>query len=669
MPLLRTSAAVVLPRTWRAICAILITCAALALVRAAPAAPAAVPLEVYGRLPHFENVVLSPDGSRVAFVKTEGNIRTIAVMALASGEILASVRAGDQKLRSIGWADDGHLTIATSVTTTPNGLLGNVGEWWQLQIYDVKSNRIFMVPEPNAAGDVRLMNVVVGPLMIRRLKDHTVLFVSAVQLRGAQGLGGFDLLPVLARVDLESRGSQLVHAPRANDMVWGWVVDRNGEVAAEETYDLHAARWSIAARRGGDLHEVASGEAKIDIPRMLGWGPSGESVLLQRIEDGNAVWRLLSISDGSIGPPMAERESLDRPIEDRLTNRMIGGVHIADSEEYVFFDPNVERAWQAVVRAFPNERVRLESASNDFHKIVALVEGERDGYCFELVDLDTHRAEPLGDVYAGVRSPLEVRRITYAAADGLQIPGYLTLPRGKAPKNLPLIVLPHGGPAMRDTANFDWWSQALADQGYAVLRPNYRGSNLDWAFISRGFGEWGRKMQSDLSDGVRYLAKEGLIDPGRVCIVGASYGGYAALAGPSLDPGVYRCAVAVAGISDVKRMLNWVNQQQGGRESLAQRYWDRFMGVGGPNDPGVDAISPIRHLDAITVPVLLIHGKDDTVVPFEQSQAMYDALHGHGKDVQLVNLGHEDHWLSRSDTRLQMLEASVQFLRAHNPPD
>jgi dipeptidyl aminopeptidase/acylaminoacyl peptidase len=232
-----------------------------------------------------------------------------------------------------------------------------------------------------------------------------------------------------------------------------------------------------------------------------------------------------------------------------------------------------------------------------------------------------------------------------------------------------LIVLPHGGPEVHDNAEFDWWPQALAEQGYAVLQPNYRGSNLSWAFESKGFGEWGRKMQTDLSDGVRALAKEGIVDAARVCIVGASYGGYAALAGPSLDPGVYRCAVAVAGVSDIRRMLNWVNDQEGSHKNLSQRYWDRYMGVTGPDDPAVAAISPIRHLDAITAPILLIHGKDDTVVPFEQSQVMYDALRKQGKEVQLEVLKGEDHWLSRGSTRLQMLEASVAFLRAHNPPD
>ena len=105
------------------------------------------------------------------------------------------------------------------------------------------------------------------------------------------------------------------------------------------------------------------------------------------------------------------------------------------------------------------------------------------------------------------------------------------------------------------------------------------------------------------------------------------------------------------------------------RWSRTQRYWDRFMGVSGPNDPALDAISPVSHVSAINVPILLIHGKDDTVVPYEQSQLMYNALRGAKKDVQLVTLKHEDHWLSRSETRLQMLEASVAFLRAHNPPD
>ena len=647
--------------------------AAVAVLLCARGAGAA-PLEVYGRLPHIEDIALSPDGTRVAFVRTEGDARVLAVVALESGALLGTLHAGDEKLRGVDWADDGHVIIRTSVATFPRGPMftgQNVREWFQAQVYDLKAGKSFVIPPAAAASDLTLMNIVGGALSVRRFNDHTVIFVPGVQMREEVDVlahrlkwqGGRALLGV----SLDTQTSRLVAPGRPNNL--RWVVDPDGEVAAEETYDQSNGRWSILIRREGRMQEAAAGTGLIEFPLILGLGPTAETLLVSSVEGEEPVWRLLSREDGSLSAPMAERRTLERPIEDRATHRMIGGVHIADSEEYVFFDPAIEQSWQAIVRAFPNEHVRFESAAADFRKVIVRVEGERDGYCFELVNLSSHHAEALGDVYEGIK-PLEVRRISYAAGDGLEIPAYLTLPHGKPARKLPLIVLPHGGPAARDTADFDWWSQALADQGYAVLRPNYRGSDIGRAFLARGFGEWGRKMQTDLSDGVRYLVHEGIADPARVCIVGASYGGYAALAGVSLEGGVYRCAVAFAGISDIHRMLNWVNDRQhASSANRPQRYWDRFMGLSGPDDPMADAISPLRHVGGIKVPVLLIHGKDDTVVPFEQSQLMYDALRKERQDVQLVTLKEEDHWLSRGATRLQMLETSVAFLRAHNPPD
>jgi dipeptidyl aminopeptidase/acylaminoacyl peptidase len=189
---------------------------------------------------------------------------------------------------------------------------------------------------------------------------------------------------------------------------------------------------------------------------------------------------------------------------------------------------------------------------------------------------------------------------------------------------------------------------------------------LDSRFMQAGFGEWGRKMQSDLSDGVRYLAREGVVDPKRVCIVGASYGGYAALAGVTLESDVYRCSVSVAGLSDLPRFLKWVGNT---KQAISGRYWDRFMGATDPHDPALLAISPIEHVNSVAAPILLIHGRDDTVVPYEQSDVMLGALKRAGKSVQLVTMKHEDHWLSRSETRLQMLQATVDFLKANNPPN
>jgi dipeptidyl aminopeptidase/acylaminoacyl peptidase len=154
--------------------------------------------------------------------------------------------------------------------------------------------------------------------------------------------------------------------------------------------------------------------------------------------------------------------------------------------------------------------------------------------------------------------------------------------------------------------------------------------------------------------------------PNRVCIVGASYGGYAALAGMTLDPGVYRRAVSVAGISDLKRFMGhrYGYYVEGTRE---RRYWDRFLGMSTSDAAALKAISPIEHVKAVTGPVLLIHGRDDTVVPYEQSAIMASALKHAGKSVALVALKNEDHWLSRGATRLQMLQATVEFLRANNP--
>jgi dipeptidyl aminopeptidase/acylaminoacyl peptidase len=307
------------------------------------------------------------------------------------------------------------------------------------------------------------------------------------------------------------------------------------------------------------------------------------------------------------------------------------------------------------------------SASDDFSRIVVRLEGQRDRLAYMLVDLQSGHATPLGQEYAGIDVLAEQRSISYPAADGLKIQAFLTLPPGRPEKGLPLVVLPHGGPAAQETAGFDWWAQALAAQGYAVLQPNFRGSTLDRDLQVAGFGEWGRKMQTDLSDGVRFLAASGLVDAQRVCIVGASYGGYAALAGVTLQTGVYRCAVSLAGLADLRS----VYADRGGRvnreEDATRRYWNRYLGASGPGDPQLDALSPVQHIAGVTAPVLLIHGRDDTVVPFNQSQIMANALRKAGKPVELVELKGEDHWLSRTGTRLQMLQATASFLQANNP--
>ncbi len=633
----------------------------LAAIAVAPWVGAAVPLEVYGRLPALEDVALSPDGSRIAFVSTVEDTRIVAAMALAGRKALGGFGISEEKLRWLAWADSSHLLLETSTSVSPPDYVGQEREWHLLHVYDVEQHKLTTIPDPRRLNEYfpQIIAISEHP-MVRHIDGHTVLFVPALYPQRQP-------LHALIRVDLATWQERLVLLGSAATQEW--MVDAAGELVAEQDYDEERQRWTLKIRRDGRLQPVLSGEAAIDTPHLLGFGPNADTLLMQSIEDEQPVWRLVSLRDGTVSAPMAERKELDFPIEDHRTYRMIGGVHGGDNARFVFFDPTLQQRWDSVMGAFVGDRLRLVSWSDDFSKLVLLVDGPQHGYVYELVDLDSHTATPVGDVYAGGAPSLEVRRISYAAADGLPIPAYLTLPAGRAERKLPLIVLPHGGPARHDVAQFDWWAQALANQGYAVLQPNYRGSDLSRSFLAAGFGEWGRKMQTDLSAGVRYLAAQGIIDPARVCIVGASYGGYAALAGVTLDPGVYRCAISVAGIADLKRMLKWVNDRHFNRDNYEQRYWERFMGARGPDDRVLAEISPIDHIASVSVPVLLIHGRDDTVVPYEQSRVMAEALRRANKDVQFVTLQHEDHWLSRSETRLQMLQASVAFLRAHNPPD
>jgi dipeptidyl aminopeptidase/acylaminoacyl peptidase len=618
----------------------------------------AAPLEVYGHLPDLEKVALSPDGTRLALIKTNANQRLLILVSVTDHKLIEKpIPVGNTKLRWIQWADNERLMIVTSTTTLPMFLIGEKSEWSVLSVWDVRNHRLTNYPNVDRAEDgPRIMNVINGGVTVRRLEGHTVLFFRGIYLSEMT-------LPALFRVDLDTGGQRLVRQGTLQTETW--LVDEAGEVVAEEDYDQKTQLWRILERHGNRLREIASGHEAIDVPELLGFGPQPGTLLVETLEKGDPEWRLLSLQDGTFGSAMAERSTLEEPLEDRTTYRMIGGVHVDDAPDFVFFDKEMQARWQSIKDGFSGEQVELVSPSADFKKIVVKINGPLHGYTYELMDMTTFRTDHIGEVYKGVGTPLEVKRITYTAEDGLKIPAYLTFPRGKPVQKLPLIVFPHGGPATRDTAEFDWWAQAMATQGYLVLQPNYRGSTTTSDHESAGFGEWGRKMQTDLSDGVRYLVKEGMVDPARVCIVGASYGGYAALAGVTLQQGIYRCAVSVAGISDLKRMLRDV----GPYEDLELRYWNRFMGVKGPSDPILQELSPVKHVDSISVPVLLIHGTDDTTVKFDQSTVMFDAMKHAKKDVQMVTLKNEDHKLSHNETRLQMLEQTVAFLRAHNPPD
>ncbi|HVI32788.1 S9 family peptidase [Phenylobacterium sp.] len=628
--------------------------ASLAFLLAAPAA--AAPLEAYGKLPAIEDAAISPSGHAVALIATDGEQRVIAVREVATGEFLMKAGAGPAKVRAVQWAGDRNVLIVTSATAAPMGILGGRREWMLAYAYDLQTQKARPLLRDNEYG----MNTIFDMPVVRTYRGEPAVFVQGVKF--SDGRGNLSLF----RITLERATSHLVE--QGGKDTRDWIVGIDGQPVAQELYDRSSGRWSLKIRNGPGWREVQQTVAPLDEPYVVGLGRSGEHLLFASYDDGRTVWQEIDLKTGAPGRAMKVLEA-ERALRDPQDGRLIGrGGLVGDEDRWVFFDPEDAKVWRTVLSSFPDSRVSLRSWSADRKKIIVLVDSPTEGPAYAVVDLTARKATWLGGVYQGLK-PADIARkesIRFKAADGLELTGYLTLPRGREAKALPLVVLPHGGPASRDDPGFDWWPQAIASRGYAVLQVNFRGSDgLGNALLEAGYGQWGRKMQTDLSDGVRHLAGQGIIDPKRVCIVGASYGGYAALAGATHDRGVYRCAASFGGVSDLRRQIGYSRSRSG---EATLRYWTRFVGAEDLGDPVMAELSPAAQAHRAEIPILLVHGKDDTVVPLEQSRLMADALRKAGKPHELVVQPGEDHWLTRGATRLQMLEAVVAFLEKHNPP-
>ena len=628
-----------------------------AYAEAAGAPVSTVPIAVYGRLPNVQQIALSPSGRFMVAQISENGKMFLQVRDADSLKVTGQVSLPIVKLRNLQWADDTHIIITYSVTSEMKGFTGPKREVYLGLEFDLATGQSRQL----LANNDGLKNLYSKPVIVA---DPGSKAGYSLRVQGAIFKGNQGYHSVIAEQAGYSKALFV-----GDEIAWDYVIGPTGEIVGRMDYQKRSGIWRVFVGPDRWHWKLAqSGTDLVDVPWFGGVSADGKTVFVSKLQDEVRYNYPVDVASATWGAAIADLEDHGLVNAENSEVVIAGLTATLEGSQYQFLDAKDQALWRGIVKAFGGAQVSFSSMSEDRMKFIVQVDGGDFGYGYYLVDRKTGAAKWLYDVYTsmGPRYIAPVKIIHYKAADGFDVPAYLTLPKAGG-KALPLVVMPHGGPFARDYAEFDWWSQAYASMGYAVLQPQFRGSaGLGADHQKAGYGEYGRKMQTDLSDGVAELAKQGLIDSKRVAIVGGSYGGYAALAGVTLQSGIYRCAVSVAGPADTRGQLNYFMTQSGSR-APSIRYWKEYLGVKSESDPIIDAISPYYQAGKASAPILLLHGTDDTVVLPEQSRKMAEALTKAGKSVSYLELKGEDHYLSLSETRQQMLTRSAEFLSRCNP--
>lgn len=651
--------------------ALLIVVASLPISLAAPPPPPA-PAESFGATPEMDNVTLGPDGKLIAWSSSTGGSTTVLTFDLAAGVLRQRYPIpGNVKLRSLYWADARTLLVEASFTHSYDSGRRLV-EVVRAIAVDTGGER----PPQILLMDKDSRQVVSGAALVavRTQKPHTVLmstmsftlarYRTSAGTRLAGKVEDSGWAHSLFEVDTRTGNGTMVETGTIH--TGNWIVDATGSAVARSEWDPDLEQFRVLAKKGSGWSEIYRRD---DGSTMALYAPSvdGKAVLaIGAIGDGRQKLWAIPLDGGAptvvIEDPEYDVEYLALDRHSGLpTHVQIGG----PARPIRWLDSAAEARFRAVARAFPGKNVVLNGYTEDYKRVRADVSSRSEPTVYYIVDFDANKADTFGDAYpklSGVKLG-EVETLRYAARDGYPIEAYLTLPPGSDGQNLPLVVVPHGGPESRDYPMFDVFAQFLATRGYAVLQPQFRGSTgFGDAHRLAGYGEWGGLMQDDVSDGVRAMIARGVAAPGRVCIVGLSYGGYAALAGATMTPELYRCAASINGVADLRSMLGY-SRQQYGKESSALQYWEKSIGKAG--DEKLTARSPKNLAADVTMPILLMHGEDDTVVPVSQSESMANALRRADKPFQFVKMKGEDHWLSRAETRTRVFAELEKFLAAN----
>ncbi len=630
-------------------------CSYLLEARASTLAP---PVEDFFRPAAYARVALAPDGKTLAAVAPVNGYANLVAISLHDRKVTTLTSLKKAEVAGFRWINNRRLVFEV------------IERRWSTEQRIANGGLYAIDRDGQRPRDLRSM-------IIRQ---------NVSQTDGGKELDSDDVIAEIwgersyrytdiARVDTVTGQSRIV-VDRTPGEVAYWRLDRRANARAAVTReDKERLTWALHYREDADkpwrklveLDPFRSPERDLDV---VTFDYNGNMIVSARPDGDRAALYYYDVENNRLAEKIAEHPRFDVGgglIFDRRKRRLVGIRIEAEKPEFLWVDADWARWHETVNRALPgrvNSLVRTESAE----AILVFSYSDQEPGTYFLFDPVKSTLEELvrSRPWIDPKRMAERRPLSYKARDGLSIPAYLTLPAGSTEKGLPLVVLVHGGPFVRgETWGWDPESQFLASRGYAVLQPDFRGS-LGYGFrhYRAGWKQWGRAMQDDLNDGVAFLAGKGTIDPKRVCIMGASYGGYAALLGLARDPEVWRCGISFAGVSDLELMVKIVYADYSGSPGTGE--WHRIhVGDAAEERALFEASSPVRQAHRIKSPVLLATGSDDRRVPMENSTRMRSALRRHGVPHEWLFYESEVHGFSIDAYLLDFYRNVERFLERH----
>lgn len=628
------------------------------------------PAEAFARYPAMRSVAISPTAKMMAWVDNN----TIVTYDLATGEENRLAPGANIPI-ALRWASDKRL-IVTIRTQTKREDYYQAFDFVTDLVLDEKAKYLGPLFESREKGKPSPH----GAVMRYVYGENPTAYLLGVDSEGYRpGLStatASQYVTALYKVDINTGKRTVVE--RGNDDTAVMSMDENEVVRVRVS--VKKAEINYGARRVVIEYRrtPTSNYEILDLPddpniqiRAAKYSQTDNGVFwtqYNRKEDRSEIY-LKSFDSNEVKLfASGDGQNIDVIIREKDAKRV--GITKSDGrDEFEWTDPEYKAMYATFNKLFPGQDIRITSRTDDEKLTVFVVTSASQPPVYYLYDHVANTVEPVGEAYPELKGALlgETEFVTYKSRDGLDIPAYVTMRKGlKTPA--PAIVLVHGGPASRDNYGYDYEVQFLANRGFIVIQPQYRGSTgFGEAFQRAGDKQWGRAMNNDLVDAANYLVDKGLADKSKICVKGWSYGGYATMAAVTLTPDVWACGIEGAGVSHPIRMIDWVSEREGGagvtgEEETGTNYWKRVIG-----DPRYEAdkireISPALHVDGMKAPLLLFHGDKDIIVPLEQSQIMYDAMQKAGKKGRMIILKGEDHNQSLYESRVIFLKETETFL-------